>query len=114
MLIAWSRPGPEIEAADGPFADAVAGSSSSAASAATAGSARLMSLLRSVSVGLHRPRRAGSDWSERQFEILEEVLGRLEADGEPDEIQRGGEGRIGRGRVGHARRKLDQALHSAE
>src|SRR4029453_5475683 len=48
------------------------------------------------------------------FEVVEQVVGRLDADGESDERRWHGEGRIGRGGGRHARGMLDEALHSTQ
>src|SRR6476660_8207711 len=48
------------------------------------------------------------------FEVVEEIFGRLDADGEADQGRWHRERRIGRGGVRHARGMLDEALHSTQ
>src|SRR5919204_3460563 len=118
------RPGPVIDAADGPLADAVVGRTSAAAAAASARSL-VRVLISSPFDGWLRytapppavPRLgagAGGRPDERDLEIGDEVVGRLESDGEPDQIPRCRERRVGGRGVRHARGMLDQALDAAE
>src|SRR6187397_3585975 len=51
---------------------------------------------------------------ERDLEIVDEVVGRLDADREPDERGRNGERSVGGRRVGHSCGMLDEALDAAE
>src|SRR6266550_6262774 len=115
MLSKCLNPGPEIVAADGPFAVAAAGNDSRAVSAAASRSRRLMVAPWSFDL-LHRPDGMGSggDLGERRLEIHQEILGGLQADGEPDEVPRRGERPLRSGGVRHARRQLDETLDAAE
>src|SRR6266550_6366482 len=115
MLSKCLNPGPEIVAADGPFAVAAAGNDNRAASAAASSSRRLMVAPWSFDL-LHRPGGTGSggDLGERRLEIQQEILGGLQADGEPDQVPRRGERPLRSGGVRHSRRQLDQTLDAAE
>src|SRR5207253_5681966 len=115
MLSKCLKPGPKIVAADGPFAVAAAGNDSRAVSAASSRSRRLMVAPWSFDL-LHRPDGMGSggDLGERRLEIHQEILGGLQADREPDEVPRRGEGPLRSGGVRHSRRQLDETLDTAE
>src|SRR5581483_2775543 len=52
--------------------------------------------------------------NERGFEVGDEVVDGLDADGQADEVRRRGERRVRRRGVRHRRRDLDQALDAAE
>ena len=51
---------------------------------------------------------------ERVGEVVDEVVCRLDADGEPDQVAGCGERGVGGGRVRHPVGMLDQALDTAE
>src|SRR5437763_3059009 len=59
-------------------------------------------------------RGARGDRYERVGQIRNEVVCRLDSDGEADEVRRRGERRVGGRGVRHPRRHLDQALDAAE
>src|SRR6266508_6376761 len=119
MVIVF-RPGPVIDAADGPLASAAAGR----ARATIATSSR-----RFIGSSLRRWRRnyTARRWevpwpvlrvrgraNECGLEVGDQVVGRLDPDGEADQVPRRRRWTRLRGGVGHPRRMLDQALDSAQ
>src|SRR5215211_322734 len=115
-------PGPLIEASDGPLPSAAAGTAR-AATERMRKTRFIVGLLSRCECLLYTaPRRRvpalragrGGRADERLLEILDQIPGGLDPDGEPHEVSGCRERRIRRRRVGHAGRMLDHALHAAE